>query len=288
MKRGLITWDQSELPTAVFDARLASARAALAEQDLPVLLIYTDVWRSNQARYFTNFMPYWNRSLAVIPRDAAPVLLCGLSPRVYPWIRSVSIFEEIRPANQLSTALAALCGERGWSRIGVLDLPRLPHEVKLPVPAIDLSLPIVDDAARAMHRKAAALARSTLEGELPAAAGLTDYQFTGRLERILRRAGAEDLIVQMNAGSGPPRPARGAVLGEKYSICIALEYRGHWAKVTRARGPDAAIAELRDRFARGEGSIENLAGPYPFETGAGGVYARHVALDGLYYGDTFA
>jgi hypothetical protein len=78
MKRGLIAWDRAQLPPAVFDSRLARARAALAERSLPALLVYTDVWRSNQARFLTNFMPYWNRSLIAIPADAPPVLLCAL------------------------------------------------------------------------------------------------------------------------------------------------------------------------------------------------------------------
>jgi hypothetical protein len=286
MKRGLITWDPQELPRSVLETRIEEARAALAARDLPALLIYTDIWRANQARYFTNFMPYWNRSLAVIPRQGAPVLLCGLSPRVYPWIRSVTIFEEIRPANKLAAALAALCEERRWSRLGVLDLPRLPQEIRVPVAAVDVPLTIVDESARAMHRRAAGLARKVLEEHLAKASGLTDHQFTGRLERAYRRAGAEDLMVLISTGESVPLPARGIALGEHYSVTVMLEYRGHWAKVTRAHAPPNVIAELESRFAGGEGDIENLSGPYPFESGAGPLQARHVAWNHFYYGDT--
>src|SRR5580704_5161631 len=129
MKRGLIAWDKEQLPPRVFETRLSRVRTALAAHDLPALLVYSDVWRSNQARFLTNFMPYWNRSLVVIPRDLPPVLLCALSPRVYPWIKSVTIFEEIRPASKLMATLDQLCLERGWSKLGVLDLPKLPMEI---------------------------------------------------------------------------------------------------------------------------------------------------------------
>src|SRR5271154_2929941 len=122
MKRGLIEWNRTQLPPSVFDARLARVRAVLTERDLPALLVYTDVWRSNQARFLTNFMPYWNRSLVVIPLAAPPVLLCALSPRVYPWIKSVTIFEDIRPASKLMQTLEQLCAEREWSKLGVLGL----------------------------------------------------------------------------------------------------------------------------------------------------------------------
>ena len=238
MKRGFITWDKAELPPSVFETRLAKARAALAKRDLPALLVYSDVWRSTQGRHLTNYMPYWNRSLIVIPRDQAPVLLCGLSPRVYPWIKSVTVFEEIRPASKLVPTLLHLCQERGWARLGVLDLPRLPHEVYSPLEASDVSLSdvkleLTDEAEIMMHRRTEQMAREILSAELPKGAGLTDYQFSGVLERAFRRAGAEDLVLLFSTGGSAPRPARGVMLGDKYSVAVALEYRGHWARVRR-------------------------------------------------------
>src|SRR5580704_12964714 len=238
MKRGLITWDKTELPPSVFEARLAKARRALADRNLPALLVYSDVWRSNEGRHLTNFMPYWNRSLIVIPREQPPVLLCGLSPRVYPWIKSVTVFEEIRPASKLVPTLLQLCAERGWTKLGVLDLPRLPHEIHAPlsasgVEAFDVKLDLTDDAEIAMLGRAAWMAREILTAELPKGAGLTDYQFSGLLERAFRRAGAEDLVLLFSIGDSAPRPARGAMLGDKYSVAVALEYRGHWARVTQ-------------------------------------------------------
>jgi len=236
MKRGLITWDKAELPPSVFEARLAKARAALAKDDLPALLVYSDVWRSTEGRHLTNYMPYWNRSLIVIPREQPPVLLCGLSPRVYPWIKSVTIFEEIRPASKLVPTLLQLCAERGWRKLGVLDLPRLTHEIYSPLAASsvgisDVKLELTDDAEIAMHQRAEQMAREILTSELPKGAGLTDYQFSGILERAFRRAGAEDLVLLFSTGDSAPRPARGTMLGDKYSIAVALEYRGHWARV---------------------------------------------------------
>src|SRR5579862_9925287 len=218
MKRGLIAWDKEQLPPRVLEKRLARARAALAERDLLALLVYTDVWRSDQARFLTNFMPYWNRSLVVIPRDAAPVLLCALSPRVYPWIRSVTVFEEIRPASKLLQALSQLCAERGWKRLGVLDLPSLPYEIhsKLDMEAVDVpsqSICAPDESEIAMRRTAAGLTRRILEQELSAGAGTPDHHFIGRLERAFRRAGAEDLVILLSSASKVPAPAKGAMLG---------------------------------------------------------------------------
>jgi len=276
MKRGLIAWDRAELPPTVFDSRLARVRAALAERNLPALLVYTDVWRANQGRFLTNFMPYWNRSLIVIPRDAPPVLLCALSPRVYPWIKSVTVFEDIRPASKLMATLDQLCEERGWSGLGVLDLPKLPVEIHsglsgraiVDVPSAGITDP--DDAEFAMRRRAAELARRTLEH------GAAEI---GQFERQLRHLGAEDLVIRVRS--------RGS---DAYSVSVALEFCGHWVKVARAYGPAVEVALLERRFhaalSDGDGYRENLAGPQPYETGTGAIFALQVEHQGLFYGDT--
>jgi hypothetical protein len=227
MKRGWITWDKTELPPSAFESRLAKVRQHLAEKDLPALVVYTDVWRSNQGRYLANFMPYWNRALLVIPRDGAPVLLCGLSPRVYPWIRSVTTLEDIRP----NMNLAKMCDENGWKKVGVLDLPLLPSDLAVPnsvdVPWSDIH-PEPDEAELSMYRRAAKMAREILAGEPPI--GL-DHEFVGRLERKFRRAGAEDLVVLVTNGDTAPQPPRGLTLGAASSVSVAMEYRGHWVKI---------------------------------------------------------
>jgi len=230
MKRGLITWDESEIPPAVFEQRLATVRRELAARDLPALIVYTDVWRSNQGRYLANFMPYWNRALLVIPRDSAPVLLCGLSPRVYPWIRSVTIVEDIRP----NMNLAKMREENGWTKIGVLDLPLVPYDLRIDNAtniAWDAIHPEPDEAELAMYRRAARMARETLDVELRSG----DRDIVSRLELKYRRAGAEDLVVRTHNGS----------------VSVALEYRGHWVKIARP-APASTHVEL-------------LSGPYPYE-----------------------
>ena len=303
MKRGLIAWDREQLAAAALDQRLQRARAALAERDLPALVVYTDVWRSNQARFLTNFMPYWNRSLAVIPREQPPMLLCALSPRVYPWIRSVTVFEEIRPAGKLVETLAQLCQERDWKKLGVLDLPLLPHELHVRLREIPLedvpSRGIIepDDAELAMRRRAARLAREILERELPWGEGRIDYALVGRLEREFRRAGAEDLTILLSRGQKVPAPANGSKLAAKYSAVVALEYCGHWVKIARAHAPASDRETLRLLFDAalrgGEARVENLTGPYPWDVGLGEltrrkIFALTVESGGLYYGDTFA
>jgi hypothetical protein len=266
MKRGWITWDKTELPPAAFEKRLAVVREHLATRELAALVVYSDVWRSNQGRYFSNFMPYWNRALLVIPQDGAPVLLCGLSPRVYPWIKSVTILEEIRPSANIAQQLLLMCGEKGWKKVGVLDFPQLPYDLYEPVNHSDLEIanvfwsavhPAPDEFEMLMYRRAAKLAREVLEEEVPQAVGLIDHEFVGRLELKFRRAGAEDLVILVTNGDTPPLSPTGATLSRTFSTAVALEYRGHWVRIARSAGETQGTPS--------ESKIELLSGPYPYE-----------------------
>jgi hypothetical protein len=258
MKRGWITWDKAELPPSAFEARLEVVRKQLDVQGLPALVVYTDVWRSNQGRYLANFMPYWNRALLVVPREGAPVLLCGLSPRVYPWIRSVTILEEIRPSQNIAQQLTALCTEKGWTKIGVLDLPLLPSDLAIPN-SVDVPWsaihPEPDYAELAMYRRAAQIAREILEAELPNAAGLVDHELVARLELKYRRAGVEDLVILTTNGATPPLPPAGSTLAPTCAVSVAMEYRGHWVKIVRS-GYAVSTQAVK---------TELLSGPYPYE-----------------------
>jgi hypothetical protein len=287
MKRGWISWDKAELPPSAFDTRLAVVRKVLAAADLPALVVYTDVWRSNQGRYLSNFMPYWNRALLVIPRDGAPVLLCGLSPRVYPWIRSVTILDEIRPSTNIAQQLTKMCEEKGWSRIGVLDLPQLaydlsvPNSVDIPWSAIH---PQPDEAELSMYRRAAEIAR---KGVRRIYSGIVDHEVAGSLEREYRRAGVEDLVILVSDGETAPRPPHGSTIGPMSSISVAMEYRGHWVKIV---GPGTQPGVLHSK-------TELLSGPYPYEPclqsdlKSGAIFATvtEAIVDGrrIFHGDSY-
>ncbi len=305
MKRGLITWDRAELPAAAFDARLSALYQLCADFDVPALVAYSDVCRSNDVRYISNYMPYWNRALTVVPRGEKPILLCALSPRVYPWIKSVTVHETILPSPSLPAQLVKLCSEKGWSKVGMLDKAGLPNDLFTQLGAEKLEFvdiphdafrPVATESELAMHRRAALLAREILAAEVTRTAiGLTDYELTGRLERRLRRAGAEDLVVLISDGRTVPLPAMGKKINENSSATVALEYNGHWVKLSRnidnvssvLPPPSAAETDIHR---------ELLSGRYPWEGLTSHDDARNVITsiqvmiprgeNRLYYGDT--
>jgi hypothetical protein len=290
----------SEIPPEVFEQRLTGIRRIMAEKEVPVAVVYSELWRSNPARYLSNYMPYFNRALLIIPADQPVTLLCGLSPRVYGWIRSVTTIEDVRPAGNFAKPLLDMAAECGWARLGILDFPQFPFDLNRAIQAGNLKIinlsdvPLCDDTELVMRRKAIAMAREFLEAELNGGVGQTDYEFVGRLERRFRTAGAEDLITLVTNGDGVPAPASGIRLEPNYSVSLALEYRGHWVRVTRPH--DYACTPEWLIHADPSASVETLGGSYPYECiprsslRSGSIFAVHVSRPAgtkqIFYGDT--
>lgn len=304
MKRGLISWDRAQLPPGAFEARLEAIYRLCADFDVPALVAYSDVCRSNDVRYISNYMPYWNRALTVVPRGEKPILLCALSPRVYPWIKSVTVHETILPSPSLPGQLSKLCAERGWTKLGVIDQAGLPNDLYTQLAAEKLTFvdiphgafrPAATESEIAMHRRAAQLAREVLASQLNRSAiGVSDHELTGRLERALRRAGAEDVLILISDGRSVPLPAAGHPINENSSVVVALEHNGHWAKLSRNMNDVMSILPPpRDAAAVHR---ELLSGRYPWKGIVPQDDPRNMITsiqvmikrgdDCLYYGDT--
>jgi hypothetical protein len=240
-------------------------------------------------------MPYWNRAFIVTPREEKPILLCALSPRVYPWIKTVTVHETILASPSPPATLFKLCAERGWQRVGIVDLEGLPADLYAELASGKIELldiarseirPQPSEVELRMHARAAGMAREALEKELASLEARTDHELTGRLERELRHAGAEDVVILVSDGDGPPVPAEGRAVGSHTSVVVAIEYNGHWAKVTRniAGLTGGEAKELR----------EMLSGPYSWEsvdnTAITAVVSQQLEINAdnrrLYYGDT--
>lgn len=306
MKRGLIAWNPTELPRATLDARIERLRKATAGLGAPAALVFADVWRSNTARALVNFMPFWSRSLLVVAADGDPVLICGHSPRVYPWVRTITI-AELRPGGNLAGALLELVATRRWTRLAAVDRRELPWDIHSALAASGvelLDLPSkgifdrADDVERAMRKTSVETTRRLVEDCLENAFGETEHALAGRLERALRREGMEDVVIWLSDGEARPRPASDCQTSARSSVVVASEYRGHWCHVAR---PLKGVLEARTRFDRdrndASGSaldVYDLSGSHPFRALAPGtalepgrIVALHArAENGRTYGDT--
>ena len=100
------------------------------------------------------------------------------------------------------------------------------------------------------------------------------------------------MVILVSAGQGAPVPAWGAAVGPHTSVVVAIEYNGHWAKVTRN------VAGVTSTLPPARGGLkelrEILSGPYSWENVDNSQTRAVVSLQleirarnqRLYYGDT--
>src|SRR5258707_7706616 len=125
MRRGLIARSKTELPDAVFDARLERLRAAMRELD--ALLVYTNNTRPAAVSWLAGFIPYWSEAMLVVPRNGLPVLVVALTFRVKPWIERTSRVAEVIHAPRVGIDAARLiAGRKADAAGGGLDFDPLP------------------------------------------------------------------------------------------------------------------------------------------------------------------
>src|SRR5882724_8894600 len=124
MRRGLMGWDEAELPRSALSARLERLQAAMARQGLEALILYTNLVRPAAVCWLTGFTPYWIESLLLVPANGRPMLATALSKRDADWIKTTAWLDEIVNTPKPGTAI----GERlaGRKCVGVLEFDALP------------------------------------------------------------------------------------------------------------------------------------------------------------------
>src|SRR3954452_15098496 len=173
MRRGLMGWDEAELPKSALSSRLERLQAAMARENLDALLLYTNLVRPAAVCWLTGFTPYWIESLLLVPARGAPMLATALSKRVADWIKTTAWLDQIvntpKPGTAIGQRLAAC------NRVGVLELDALPaglhDDMVAAAPAIELVdagamfaavRSGIDDTERSLIEKADALAVAAL------------------------------------------------------------------------------------------------------------------------------
>ena len=220
----------------------------MAGEGLEGLILYTDVWRSGEVRYLSNFIPYWNQGLLLIPRQGESVLVTGLSARVHPWIRETSSVATVATGPSIAVEAASQIKRLGWKRIGVGELTAIPHGILADLranlqgselrDATELLDALRDDSeptALPLYRKAREILGEGL-GEVQASLpGKSGWQAAALLERAFRRRGATDTVILLAPGAEPCWPAYPSddALTANGFVILSVEYKGHWVEIGR-------------------------------------------------------
>jgi hypothetical protein len=286
MRRGLLSWSEEEVPRSVLDARQEKCFAAMADNNLDALLIYTNFPRPSAVSFLTNFVPYWSQGVLLVLPGQAPVFTVSLSKRVANWIGETAHVGEIastpNPGKELGTRLAAAEAKR----IGVLELDKLPgtiihnlrgeiDEVEI-VDATQMYTSIrhpVDETEIMLSKRATEIAHTALALAKPGDAPVT-ASILSDIERSARMQGCEEILIDiaedLSASPDYRRLDGTSTFANRYAVRLSVAYKGHWVRVGRTFEQDNDGVDRTAAF----GAYLSDALPTLCETTPGG-FATH-------------
>src|SRR5262245_41738140 len=256
MRRGLMGWDEAELPRSVLTARLERLQAAMAREGFDALLLYTNLVRPAAVCWLTGFTPYWIESLLLVRASGTPMLATALSKRVADWVRTTAWLEEIVNTPKPGTAVGRQLAALGAKRVGVLELDALPaglyDDIVAAAPEAELveasaafaaSRRAIDAAERKLIERADALALAAL-AQVDTATATDAGALAGLVEKHARLAAAEEAYIAIAADLDADRrlvPVSGSVpLGRRFAVRASIAYKGAWVRRTRTFAREAA------------------------------------------------
>lgn len=93
---GSYTWAQDRLPGDEFSLRADALRGAMAQHGWHAVLAYGDVREHGALAYLSNFIPRVRWGMALLPRSGDARLLCAMSTRDLPAMRSLTWIADVR------------------------------------------------------------------------------------------------------------------------------------------------------------------------------------------------
>jgi hypothetical protein len=272
MRRGLMAWDESELPRGVLTERIEGLRTVVTRGGLDGFILYTNLVQPSAVTYLTGFTPYWSDGLLLVPKTGAPIFATALSKRVANWISSTNPLSEIVNIPKPGAAIGRRLAADNCRRVGVLELDRLPgglyDEIADAAPAVALTdgsaafaslRRRIDQAERGLIARADALAVAALaqvDPDRAADAGAA----AGLVEKQARLQGAEEAYVAVAADLAADRRmirVSGPLpLADRFALRASVAYKGSWVRRTRTF---ARVSAAREVFARADAWFEDFA-----------------------------
>ena len=280
MKRGLILWDRDELPMEEFTGRVEALERAMRTENLDAVVIYGDASQSGNLSYLTNFFPYADTAVCVVPLSAPPRLFTTHAYRNMPWFRTTTWVEDIVCSEDIGRESADFLSSLASPprTIGLVNTGSFPYLIsetlqkKGGAALVDFTREYENlrllKSAREMDfvRKAAGISVECFKDLVPhLGKKVTGFDIAAELELAARKRGAEDLLCFIQADDDPagltgPDSRR---IQRWCSIEVAVEYKGYWAKLGRtfvlASGPSAILKRIDDFAQASRLAVESLS-----------------------------
>ena len=93
---GSYVWAQDRLPYDEFTLRLDELRAAMERNGWPAVLVYGDVREHAALAFLSSFIPRVRWGMALLPRSGDARLLCAMSTRDLPAMRTLTWIADVR------------------------------------------------------------------------------------------------------------------------------------------------------------------------------------------------
>jgi hypothetical protein len=256
MRRGLMAWDENELPHGVLMQRIAGLRAVMARERLDGFIFYTNLVQPAAVTYLTGFTPYWSDGLLLVPKSGAPMFATALSKRVANWISSTNPLSEIVNTPKPGAAVGRRLAADGCARVGVLELDRLPgglyDEITGAAPAVELTdgsagfaclRQRIDGAERGLIAHADALAVAAL-GQVDPGLATDAGAVAALVEKQVRLQGAEEVYIAVAGDLAAERRMIRACgplpLADRFALRASVAYKGSWVRRARTFAKDPA------------------------------------------------
>jgi Creatinase/Prolidase N-terminal domain len=264
MRRGLMAWDENELPRGVLTERIEGLRTVMTREGLDGFVLYTNLVQPGAVTYLTGFTPYWSDALLLLPKSGVPIFATALSKRVANWIASTNPLSEIINTPKPGAAVGARLAGDGCRRVGVLELDRLPgglyDEIIGAAPSVALTdgsaafaslRRRIDPTERGLIAHADALAVAALAQVDPNRAADAGGA-AGLIEKQARLQGAEEAYIAVAADLAADRRmirVSGPLpLADRFALRASIAYKGSWVRRTRTFVRDGAAVARADAW----------------------------------------
>jgi hypothetical protein len=257
MRRGLISWNEEEVPRSVLDGRVARCREAMVANKMDALVVYASFPRPAAVSYLANFVPYWSQLVLVVLPEGTPTMIVSFSKRVADWIENTAHVSDTICTPNIGGEVAKLFeADASIKQVGVVELDNLPSMIVNNFRKENDSIEFVDasemfaafriqadETEIALSRKATEIAHMALALATPGDAPV-EASILADIETSARMQGCEEILIDIAEDLSNDENFRRldgpSIFKNRYAVRLSIAYKGYWVRVGRSFEQDHA------------------------------------------------